>query len=107
MTEKDVGYTYTRQARRMIEAMPEDDVPTVVAGDFNASKSAQHLGNVERLRERGLVSAYHRTYGGRARRCRGASDVVLPVAARAAVPHGLRVPAAGVVRRCRRGGHLR
>jgi exonuclease III len=63
MTEKDVGYTYTRQARRMIEAMPEDDLPTVVAGDFNASKSAQHLENVERLRERGLVSAYHRTYG--------------------------------------------
>jgi endonuclease/exonuclease/phosphatase family metal-dependent hydrolase len=62
MTEKDVGYTYTRQATRMIAAMPDDGLPTVVAGDFNASKSPEHLRNVERLRERGLVSAYHRVH---------------------------------------------
>jgi endonuclease/exonuclease/phosphatase family metal-dependent hydrolase len=63
MTEKDVGFTYTRQATRMIGVLPDDGLPTVVAGDFNASKSPQHLRNVERLRERGLVSAYHRNHG--------------------------------------------
>jgi exonuclease III len=62
MTEKDVGYTYTRQATRVIEGLPDDDIPTVIAGDFNASKSARHLKNVERLSERGLVSAYHSFY---------------------------------------------
>jgi exonuclease III len=59
MTEKDVGYTYTRQATRLIEGLSDDGIPTVVAGDFNASKSARHMENVERLAERGLVSAYH------------------------------------------------
>lgn len=59
MTEKDVGYTYTRQATRLIEQLPEDGVPTVVAGDFNASKSPRHFENVKRLHARGLVSAYH------------------------------------------------
>jgi hypothetical protein len=62
MTEKDVGSTYTQQATRMIAAMPDDELPTVVAGDFNASKSPEHLRNVERLRERALVSAYHRVH---------------------------------------------
>jgi exonuclease III len=59
MTEKDVGYTYTRQATRMIAGLPADELDTVVAGDFNASKSSQHLANVASLADRGLVSAYH------------------------------------------------
>ena len=59
MTEKDVGYTYTRQATRMIAGLPGDELDTVVAGDFNASKSPQHLANVASLAERGFVSAYH------------------------------------------------
>ena len=59
MTEKDVGYSYPRQATRVIEALPDDDIPAVMAGDFNASKSARHLKNVEWLAERGMVSAYH------------------------------------------------
>lgn len=60
MTEKSVGYSYHRQARRVVEQLPDDGVPTVVAGDFNAEKHPSHLANVERLRERGLVSAYHK-----------------------------------------------
>ena len=63
MTEKDVGLTYTRQATRVIEGLPEDGIPTVMAGDFNASKSPAHLRNVERLASRGLVSAYHAHHG--------------------------------------------
>lgn len=60
MTPGNVGgLSYTGQARRMIEQLPDDDVPTVVAGDFNHSKDPYHLENVERLRARGLVSAYH------------------------------------------------
>jgi exodeoxyribonuclease III len=63
MTPKDVGYSYTRQARMLIEALPDDEVPTVVAGDFNASRSFAHLTNVRMLEERGLVSAYHTLHG--------------------------------------------
>lgn len=59
MTPKFTGQSYTRQATRLIEALPNDGVPTVVAGDFNASKSPQHLNNVKRLAVLGLVSAYH------------------------------------------------
>ena len=59
MTESHAGYSYPGQGTRLIERLPIDDIPTVVAGDFNASRSAPHLANVERLRERGLVSAYH------------------------------------------------
>ncbi len=36
---------------------------TLVAGDFNASQSHEHLANVARLREMGLVSAYHTFHG--------------------------------------------
>lgn len=63
MTEKFAGYSYTRQATRLIEQLPDGGVPTVVAGDFNASRSAQHLNNVKRLAALGLVSAYHRHHG--------------------------------------------
>jgi endonuclease/exonuclease/phosphatase family metal-dependent hydrolase len=63
MSEKDVGLTYTRQATRVIEDLPEDGIPTVMAGDFNASKSPAHLRNVQRLASRGLVSAYHAHHG--------------------------------------------
>ncbi len=63
MTPKLTGYTYTRQATRLIERLPSDGLATIVAGDFNASKSRPHLDNVRRLNERGLVSAYHRRTG--------------------------------------------
>lgn len=59
LSEKVAGYSYPRQATRLIERLPDDGVPTVVAGDFNASKSEQHLANVKLLRGLGLVSAYH------------------------------------------------
>jgi endonuclease/exonuclease/phosphatase family metal-dependent hydrolase len=59
MTPKSVGYEYPEQATRLIERLPDDGLPTVVAGDFNASKSEAHLRNVQSLAARGLVSAYH------------------------------------------------
>jgi exonuclease III len=63
MTPKAVGYSYHRQAQRMIDQLPRDDLDTVVAGDFNASKHPRHLANIERIRNRGLASAYHRWTG--------------------------------------------
>ena len=63
MTPALAGYSYTRQARILIECLPRDGIATIVAGDFNASKSQPHLDNVRRLNERGLVSAYHRRNG--------------------------------------------
>jgi endonuclease/exonuclease/phosphatase family metal-dependent hydrolase len=62
MTPGFAGYSYPRQATKLIEQLPDDGLGTVVAGDFNASKSAQHLANVRRLNDRGLVSAYHSRY---------------------------------------------
>jgi endonuclease/exonuclease/phosphatase family metal-dependent hydrolase len=59
MTPKFAGYEYPRQATRLIERLPDDGLPTVVAGDFNASKSPEHLSNVRRLNGLGLASAYH------------------------------------------------
>jgi endonuclease/exonuclease/phosphatase family metal-dependent hydrolase len=60
MTPRNVGgLSYTQQAKRIIEQLPDDDLPTVVAGDFNHSKHPSHLANVRRLNARGLVSAYH------------------------------------------------
>lgn len=54
---------YPQQATRLIEQLPEDGIPTVVAGDFNASsKNQHHLRNVESLASLGLVSAYHTFY---------------------------------------------
>jgi exonuclease III len=63
MSPKDVGIGYTRQATRLIERLPRDGVPTVVGGDFNASKSQEHLANLQSLRALGLTSAYHRFHG--------------------------------------------
>jgi endonuclease/exonuclease/phosphatase family metal-dependent hydrolase len=63
MTPALAGYSYTRQAKILIDDLPNDGIPTIVAGDFNASKSPPHLDNVKRLNERGLVSAYHRRNG--------------------------------------------
>jgi endonuclease/exonuclease/phosphatase family metal-dependent hydrolase len=63
MTPKAVGYSYHRQATRVIEQLPSDPLPTVVAGDFNASQHPRHLANVKLLRDRGLVSAYHKHRG--------------------------------------------
>ncbi len=60
MTPKSVGQSNTRQARVLIDQLPDDDLPTVIAGDFNASRSEAHIANVRRLRERGLVNAYHK-----------------------------------------------
>jgi endonuclease/exonuclease/phosphatase family metal-dependent hydrolase len=59
MTPKLAGYEYPQQATRLIERLPDDGVPTVVAGDFNASKSEAHFGNVRSLAAHGLVRAYH------------------------------------------------
>lgn len=59
MTPSHTGFDYPQQAKRLIEALPRDDLPTVVAGDFNASRSRRHLANVKRLNDRGLFSAYH------------------------------------------------
>jgi endonuclease/exonuclease/phosphatase family metal-dependent hydrolase len=60
MTPDNVGgLSYTQQARRIIEQLPREGVPTVVAGDFNHSKHPPHLENVRELNARGLVSAYH------------------------------------------------
>lgn len=63
MTPKAVGFSYTRQATLLLEHLPQDDLPTVVAGDFNASRSDAHLHNVRRLMALGLISAYHRFKG--------------------------------------------
>jgi endonuclease/exonuclease/phosphatase family metal-dependent hydrolase len=59
MTPTYAKYEYPAQATLLIQYLPDDELPTVVAGDFNASKSTAHLRNVESLRARGLVSAYH------------------------------------------------
>lgn len=63
MTPKFAGYSYPQQATRLIKQLPHDGVPTVVAGDFNASKSQPHLRNVQSLEALGLVSAYHAYHG--------------------------------------------
>jgi endonuclease/exonuclease/phosphatase family metal-dependent hydrolase len=63
MSPTFAGDKYPQQAIRLIDQLPDDDLPTVVAGDFNASKGAQHLKNVERLRALGLVSAFHSKHG--------------------------------------------
>lgn len=63
MTPNDVGYTYTRQARRVIEQLPRDDRATVMAGDFNAETNEAHLANIQGLAERGLASTYYRFHG--------------------------------------------
>jgi endonuclease/exonuclease/phosphatase family metal-dependent hydrolase len=59
-----VGDEYPQQATRLLEQLPEDGLATVIAGDFNASsRNEHHLRNVETLRTRGLVSAYHHFHG--------------------------------------------
>lgn len=63
MTPSFAGAEYPRQATRMIERLPRDRVATVIAGDFNASQSAEHLAHVTRLRGIGMVSAYHAFHG--------------------------------------------
>jgi len=63
MTPKHTGLTYPQQATRLIEQLPDDDLPTVLAGDFNASRSRRHRRNVDALKARGLDSAYHALNG--------------------------------------------
>jgi exonuclease III len=64
MTRSSDDDVYSLQAARLIEQLPADDVPTVVAGDFNASSAnAQHRRNVASLEALGLVSAYHFFHG--------------------------------------------
>lgn len=59
-----LGDEYPRQTSRMIEQLLGDRIPTVIAGDFNASsRNLNHLENVERLAAFGLVSAYHSFHG--------------------------------------------
>jgi endonuclease/exonuclease/phosphatase family metal-dependent hydrolase len=52
--------SYPQQATELIEWLPQDDVPTVLAGDFNASsRNEHHRRNVEALSDRRLISASH------------------------------------------------
>ena len=58
------GKGYPQQARELIAALPRDDLPTVLAGDFNASsRNGDHVENVASLGIRGLVNAYDAFYG--------------------------------------------
>jgi endonuclease/exonuclease/phosphatase family metal-dependent hydrolase len=60
MTPKGIDDSYPRQATDLIMSIPRDDVPSVIAGDFNASsRNAHHLTNVAALSSRSMVSAYH------------------------------------------------
>jgi endonuclease/exonuclease/phosphatase family metal-dependent hydrolase len=55
---------YPQQAKELIERLPRDVLPTVLAGDFNASsRNDQHVENVASLGARGLKSAYDDFYG--------------------------------------------
>jgi endonuclease/exonuclease/phosphatase (EEP) superfamily protein YafD len=46
MTPSYAKLSYTRQGTQLLTWLPDDGVSTIVAGDFNASKSSPHLGNV-------------------------------------------------------------
>jgi exodeoxyribonuclease III len=60
MTPRRLDDSYPQQATDLIEWLPDDGLPTVIAGDFNASsRNAHHLANVNALSARGIVSAYH------------------------------------------------
>ena len=51
---------YPMQAREVIHLACADDLPTVIAGDFNAKwLNADHQDNVAALTSHGLVEAYH------------------------------------------------
>lgn len=64
MTPKDPDDSYPSQAGNLILSIPRDGLPTVVAGDFNASsRNAHHLTNVAMLSSRSIVSAYHAFHG--------------------------------------------
>jgi endonuclease/exonuclease/phosphatase family metal-dependent hydrolase len=65
MTPSYAKLSYTRQGTKLVTWLPDDGVPTIVAGDFNASKSSPHLRNVAKLNGRGLESAYHHFHGKR------------------------------------------
>jgi endonuclease/exonuclease/phosphatase family metal-dependent hydrolase len=55
---------YPQQATELIQSLPDDDIPTVVAGDFNASsRNEHHLRNVASLADLGMISAYHSSRG--------------------------------------------
>lgn len=56
----EVGDDYPEQMKRVIDQLPDDEIPTVIAGDLNASSRNEfHQSNVESLRGRRLVSTYH------------------------------------------------
>lgn len=60
MTPKGKDDTYPAQATNLIVSIPIDGLPTVMAGDFNASsRNAHHLTNVAVFGSRNMVSAYH------------------------------------------------
>lgn len=64
MTPNGSDDTYPQQATDLIGWLPQDDLPIVLAGDFNASaRNAHHLRNVAALKTRNMVSAYHAYHG--------------------------------------------
>jgi len=64
MTKTSSEDDYPQQAKDLIDSLPWDDVPTVVAGDFNASsRNHQHIENVASLEDHGLINAYEALYG--------------------------------------------
>jgi len=60
MTPRGARDSYPQQATELIEQLPHDGMPTVVAGDFNASwRNRHHLRNVASMSALGLVNAYN------------------------------------------------
>lgn len=61
--QEDGTDSYAQQATDLIEQLPDDGLPTVVAGDFNASwGNEHHRRNAANLAARRLVSAYNSFY---------------------------------------------
>jgi hypothetical protein len=64
MTPTGLDDSYPQQAKELIELLPRDELPTIMAGDFNASsRNDKHVENVASLGARGLKSAYDVFYG--------------------------------------------
>ncbi len=63
MTPKFARYEYPQQATRLIEQLPDDGLPTVVAGDFNASKSQHHLSKSSWREQAGEARSRRRSFG--------------------------------------------
>jgi exodeoxyribonuclease-3 len=64
MTPTGPDETYPSQATDLIVSIPRDGIPSVLAGDFNASsRNDHHLTNVAVLSSRSMLSAYHAFHG--------------------------------------------